>query len=300
MKLNQLRDLMSIAEKGSINAAAKHLGVAQPALSRSVRALEAELGVPLLERQTKGTVLTPMGALFVRRAASAVNELRRARDEVQQQQGAVHGNVVACISSVSHIALLSEALRPYYERYPNVTLRIIEGVYPIVENRLKRGEVDFYIGAAPEGGAGPELEMIKLFDNRRVVLCRTGHPLRHARSLTELVNAQWVTTSITEHAEDEFNSVFVRFALPSPRLAIHAESALTWITAVANTDMLTMSPIQWLDSPLIRGSIRQIKVQETLGAPPLVLIRRHATPPTPAAEYLCDMMRRPASRIQKS
>ncbi len=296
MKLHHLRDLLAIAEKGSINSAAKHLGMAQPALSRSVRELEREIGAPLLERQSTGTVLTPMGVLFARRATSAVNELRRGRDEIQQLQGAVHGTVVACVSGVSHIALLGEALKPFYEAYPNVRLRIIEGVYPMIESRLKSGAVDFYIGAAPEGGPAPDLQLVKLFDNRRVVLGRIGHPLSKARSLAELVEAKWVTTSITDHVETEFGTVFEKFSLPAPRLAIQAESALTWMTAVASTDMLIMQPVQWLDSPLIKATIAQIHVQENIVAAPIVLIRRNAIPPTPAAEYLCDMMRRPASR----
>ncbi|MEO6623482.1 MAG: LysR family transcriptional regulator, partial [Burkholderiaceae bacterium] len=116
------------------------------------------------------------------------------------------------------------------------------------------------------------------------------------RSLAELIDANWVTTSITDHAEAEFSSVFAGFGLPAPRLSIQAESALTWITAVASTDMLTMSPVQWLDSPIIKGVISQIKVQELIAAPAIVLIQRNTIPPTPAAEYLCDMMRRPASR----
>lgn len=299
MKMHHLRDLLAIADKGSINAAAKHLGIAQPALSRSVRELEHEIGVPLLERQATGTVLTPMGVLFARRATSAVNELRRAREEIQQLQGAVHGTVVACISSVSHIAFLSEALKPFYLAYPNVKLRIIEGVYPTVEARLKSGAIDFYIGAAPEGGPAPDLQQVKLFDNTRVVLARRGHPLAGARSLSELIDTDWVTTSITDHAEAEFSNVFIGFGLPVPRLALISETALTWITAVANTDMLIMQPVQWVDSSVFNGLIAPIHVQETIAAPAIVLIRRSSIPPTPAAEYLCDMLRRPASRYNR-
>ncbi|MES2941788.1 MAG: LysR substrate-binding domain-containing protein [Pseudomonadota bacterium] len=299
MKMHHLRDLLAITEKGSINAAAKHLGIAQPALSRSVRELEHEIGVPLLERQSTGTVLTPMGVLFARRATSAVNELRRAREEIQQLQGAVHGTVVACVSSVSQIAFMSEALRPFYRSYPNVKLRIIEGVYPTVETRLKSGAIDFYIGAAPEGGPAPDLQQVKLFDNTRVVLARRGHPLAGARSLSELVDTDWVTTSITDHAESEFSNVFLRFDLPVPRLALISETALTWITAVANTDMLIMQPVQWAESPVITGLLAPIYVQEVIAAPAIVLIRRSSIPPTPAAEYLCDMLRRPASRYNR-
>jgi LysR family transcriptional regulator of abg operon len=297
MKMHHLRDLLAIVEKGSINAAAKHLGMAQPALSRSVRELEKDIGVPLLERQSTGTVLTPMGELFARRATAAMNELRRARDEIHQLRGEVHGTVVACVSSVSHIAFLSEALAPFGKSYPNVKLRIIEAVYPVAEARLKSGAIDFYIGAAPQGGPAPDLQMVKLFDNTRVVLARKGHPLANATSLAELIDAKWVTTSITDRAEAEFGSVFEAHHLPAPKLALQAETALTWITAVMHADMLIMQPVQWLDAAILKGHVVHVPVREVLDAPAIVVIRRGAIPPTPAAELLCDLMCRPASRF---
>ena len=69
MKLHQIRDLLAVADKGSLRAAARHLGLAQPSISRSIRELERELGVPLLERRARGTVLTPTGQRFAGRAS---------------------------------------------------------------------------------------------------------------------------------------------------------------------------------------------------------------------------------------
>ena len=61
----------------------RFLGVAQPAITRSIRDLERELGVTLFERQSKGVVLTPMGEIFLRRAKSACGELiSRKQDEI--------------------------------------------------------------------------------------------------------------------------------------------------------------------------------------------------------------------------
>ncbi|MGA9009437.1 MAG: LysR family transcriptional regulator, partial [Xanthobacteraceae bacterium] len=59
MKLNQFRDVVAIAERGSLRAAARYLQLAQPALTRSVQELERELGAPLFERRARGMVLTP-------------------------------------------------------------------------------------------------------------------------------------------------------------------------------------------------------------------------------------------------
>lgn len=294
LKLHQLRDLLAIVEKGSINAAARHLGIAQPALSRSIRELEKDLAVPLFERHSRGATLTPMGALFARRATAAVTELRRARDEIQQLQGSVHGTVVACVSSLSHITLLPHALRPFTERYPNVQLHIVEGVYPMVESRLKNGEIDIYVGPAPEKGPAPELQSEKLFDNTRVVLARRGHPLVHVRRIEELVDSRWITTRITAFDEAELHALFVQRGLPAPCLQLRADTALTWITGVAYTDLLTVSPRQWVDAPFVKQLLVPLPLDITLAAPAIVLVRRSSVPPTPAAEYLCDMLRRAA------
>lgn len=84
-----------------------------------------------------------------------------------------------------HLALLPP--RPFRGRYPDIRLHIIEGFYPTLEERLRDGTVDFYIG--PDGGAQPvpQLSREVLFHNRRIVLCRAGHPLAGAASLRELV-----------------------------------------------------------------------------------------------------------------
>jgi LysR family transcriptional regulator of abg operon len=84
MKLNQLRDIIAIAEKGSLRAASRHLGLSQSAMTKSIQFLEKELGAPLFERHKRGAVLTPMGVLFLQRARAATNELNRAREEVKQ------------------------------------------------------------------------------------------------------------------------------------------------------------------------------------------------------------------------
>ncbi len=299
LKLHHLRDLLAIAEQGSINAAARHLGIGQPALSRSIRDLEKELGAPLLERHARGAALTPMGTLFARRASVAVSELRRGRDEIQQSQGGVQGTVVACLSSLAHMALLPDALRPFTVRYPNVQLHLIEGVYPMVESQLKNGAIDVYIGPTPESGPAPELQLEKLFDNTRVVLARRGHPLCGVTQLADLVDVRWVTTRITAFDESELGGIFASKGLPPPRLALRAESALSWISAVAFSDMMTVSPRQWVTSPMVAHLLMQVPIDEVIAAPSIALIRRAAIPPTPAAEYFCDMLRRAAAPLTR-
>lgn len=297
MKLDHFEEVVAIAERGSMRAAARHLQIAQPALTRSLALLERELGAPLFERRARGVVATPLGEAFIARARSILTEIRRTREEVEQLRGAGTGTVTVGLSIAAHLALLPPSLRPFRARYPDIRLHIIEGFYPTLEERLRDGTVDFYIG--PDGGAQPvpQLSREVLFHNRRIVLCRAGHPLAAATSLRELVGQDWVTTSITADASDEINAFFARHRLPPPRLAVRSQSALTLLTCLANSDLLAMVPAQWERFEMTGKALITIKVQEELTAPPLALVRRSDLPLTPAALHLLDLMRRATSRL---
>jgi LysR family transcriptional regulator of abg operon len=292
MKLNQFRDIVAIAERGSLRAAARHLQLAQPALTRSVHELERELGAPLFERRARGMILTPMGQAFVRRASAVLTEVRRARDEVEQLHGGTAGKVVAGLSLAAHIALLPKALAPFRARYPQVELHLIEGWYPTLEAGLKDGGVDFYVGPRPDQQPPSELIQEPLFENLRIILGRKGHPLAGARSLRDLAGAEWATTSVTFKAEEELGELFAQHHMPPPRLALRSQSALTLMIALACSDLLAMVPIQWTDFSETSDTLKPILVKETLPAPPIVTVRRAGLPLTPAAEFLLDLLRR--------
>ena len=291
MKFSALRDFLAVAERGSLRAAARQLGSAQPAISRSIQELEKELGVVLFERLPTGVRLTPMGEVFLRRASTVHNEIRLAQEELDQLRGETHGNLTVALSSVAHIGLLPNTLRPFRSRYPNVRLHIIDAVYPTIESDLKDSRIDCYIGPVPEEGA-PELLTEKLFDNTRIIAGRKDHPLAQARSLRDLVDAEWITTSITHKAEEELGPLFAQHGLPPPRLVVQGHSTLTYLSALVYSDLLMMLPRQWAQSPLLRDSVQLIDVKELLPAPPICLVRRNGLPLTPAAEYFCDMIRR--------
>jgi DNA-binding transcriptional LysR family regulator len=300
MKLHHLRDFLAIIENGSISAAAKQLGIAQPSLSRSIRELEADVGAPLIERHARGIELTPMGQSFARRASSAVTELRRGRDEIEQMLGRTVGSVTAGVSGMSHIALLSEALRPFRQRYPKVQLNIEEGTYPVIESRMRDGTIDLYVGPEPEAGCPPEFRSETLLMSTRVVMARRGHPLAHARSLAELLNADWMTTSIADRGETEFRALFELHGLPVPRLSMRVMSSLSILVSLLHGDVLAITTKNWAQWQPMRDRLVVIDVKEHIAAPAVVLMHRAAVPPTPAAEYLCDMLRRAAVHYSRS
>jgi LysR family transcriptional regulator, regulator of abg operon len=297
MKLNQLRDVVAIAEQGSLRAAARHLGTAQPALTRSLSELERELGAPLFERRSKGMISTKIGEAFIRRAIGILNDVRHAQDEFEQLRGSAAGTITIGLSIAAHLWLLPKTLRPFRRRFPKVHLHIVEGFYPTLELGLQDGSVDFYIGPDPGLALPAVLHSEVLFSGRRAVLCRSRHPLANATSLEELQDAEWITTSITPKAENEIGDLFKRYGLREPTLALQSQSALTLLTCLANSDLLAMAPTQWMDSPFANRILTTIEVREELSAPPIITITRSDVPLVPAANFLLDLMKRAASHV---
>ncbi|MES2257064.1 MAG: LysR substrate-binding domain-containing protein [Pseudomonadota bacterium] len=296
MKLNQLRDFLAVAERRSIRAAARQLNLPQPNITRSIHELERELGVVLFERRAQGVDLTPMGEVFLRRARSVRRELERAQEELDQLRGETHGHLTVCMSSVPYIALFPEALPAFRKRYPLVKLALFDGVFPRVETSVKDGTIDCYIGPPPEI-VPPDMLVEKLFDNTLVVMGRKGHPLAHARSLRELTGAEWMTTSITRKAEEELAPLFEQHGLPTPQLAVQAQSAMSCMITLAHSDLLIAAPVQWLGSGMC-DALQIIPVVEIITAPPICIVRRAGLPLTPAADYFCDMMRRASLHME--
>ena len=294
MKLAQLNHLIAVAELGGLRRAARHLGIAQPAITRSIQELEHELGVTLFERSASGMTLTPIGEAFVRRSTAVQQELERARDEVRQLKGVSTGTVSIGLSTAPHVSMLPVVLGPFQRRYPQVRLRITEGLFPAMEADIRSGTIDFYVGPLAEEGLAGDFLSEKLFDNRRVILARRGHPLRHAKSLADLSEARWVATSVTVDSEAELWPLFQRHGLPKPVTAVQAQSALSMITVAAASDVLAMLPQQWL--AFVRSSrlLVQIKVEEELAAPAIQIVSRSRLPLTPVAQHLCDLFRRSA------
>lgn len=292
MKLDQLQHLMAIVEQGSLRSAAKRLDLPQPALTRSIRALEKELGVNLFARQTTGMVLTAEGRRFHLRASAIVHEARRAREELHLASDQYEGTVSVALSIMPHVGMLGQALPVFRKAYPRVRLQISENLLPAVEGALREGSVDFYLGAAPHQLPAPGLSLQHLCENTRVVVCRKDHPLAGASRLSELADADWATTAIDYNAEEDLSRLFGRYGLPAPRVMLQARSTMSVLVSLARTDLLAMLPAQWMENPMTRELLLPIPLRERIPAPSIVLVRRPDLPLTPAAEFFCDVLLR--------
>ena len=146
MELRQLDTFAAVARQGGFTRAAEHLRLAQSAVSAQVRALEAELGVPLFARTTRRVTLTQAGELLLARHDRIQAELAGARAELTELTDVLRGRVTLGATAVLGQFSLPGALASFHDRYPGVDLSLRSGLIAGLLAALDAGETDLVIG----------------------------------------------------------------------------------------------------------------------------------------------------------
>ena len=288
MKLNALRDFLAVAERGGVRAA-RHLGLAQPAISRSIAELERNWA-----RRCSSATPRACSSRRSDRPSCAAPPPSTMRSSAPATRRA---NCAAPSTAASRWACppprtwscSPTCCRRSARAFPTSTWK--SSTASIRWSRRAAGRFHGFLrrpGARARAGraAGRAVRQYPRHPGPQ------GHPLAQAKSLRELANAHWITTSITHKAEEELGPLFEKHGLPAPKLAMRAQSALTFLTALPSSDLLMMLPVQWLRYPLLRDTFQEIKVREKLPAPPVCIVQRTGLPLTPAAEHYCTLLRR--------
>ncbi len=145
MDLKQLSNLIHVVELQSFSKAAAFLRIAQPALSRQVKALEDELGVSLLERHGWGVTATAEGLILVEHARKLLRGLQEAREAVLALQAEPQGEVTLGVPTSMGAALVPELVQRFRRGFPKVQLRLVEAFSASVHEWLLAGRLDLAI-----------------------------------------------------------------------------------------------------------------------------------------------------------
>jgi LysR family nitrogen assimilation transcriptional regulator len=149
LDLRNLRYFVRIADLGSITRASAELGVAQPALSRSLKAMEDELGTPLLVRLPRGVRLTGAGRQFLDHARRVLREFARARAALRDPGGPPRGRVILGISPTLAPLLGAPAVERAQRQCPDVTLKLVEAFSTQLQDALLAGRLDVAVLTNP-------------------------------------------------------------------------------------------------------------------------------------------------------
>jgi DNA-binding transcriptional LysR family regulator len=181
MDLLQLRHFQAVARHQHVSRAAAELGVAQPSLSRTVARLEADLGVPLFDRQGRGVRLNQFGTAFARRVEAALAQLDDGRRELADAAELSQGSVTVAAETLRPLTGL---LARYLAQYPGVRLSLHQSTAQEMPARLLSGESDLCLASQPLAEPGlrtAELRTAELRTEEVLLAVPLGHRLAGRR-----------------------------------------------------------------------------------------------------------------------
>jgi len=292
MRLTQIRDFLAVVDTGSIRAAARSLGLSQPALTKSIRKLEQELGGVLVTRSVRGAQLTEIGRAFLARARSVTADLRRAREEVAQLRGARTGSLTVGAAPGPGLGLLPNVLARLRRRWHEASICVTDVSPSEVMPALREGRLDLALSVriGPLAAPGPDLLVEPLYLNEARIVARRGHPLAAARSLAELADAEWVRTGGTDNTSS-LPAAFRAAGIEPPRYRIECRSFFALAEIVAHSDLLAVVPWQLAAREAAGGRVVELPLSDALPAREICLFTRVDVPLTPIAREFVDDLR---------
>lgn len=211
MTLVQLRHLISLAETGSFTRSAEALFLTQPALSRSIRALEEELGQPLFDRIGRRSVLTPFGAEALQRARQLVADAEDLASSGRQLEAGQAGVIRVGLGAGPGAMLMTPLLRTMARSHPKVHVDVTRGDTDKLVTALRERELDALVVDARALLPAPDLQVSHLVEMRGAFMVRQGHPLTQAKGPVSFAAVRQFPIASTPLSDEVARTLVERF-----------------------------------------------------------------------------------------
>jgi DNA-binding transcriptional LysR family regulator len=297
MELRDIEYFAVVAEKGSIGRAAEALDMSQPALSKSLRRLEAAMHAKVVRRTPKGVEPTAVGNALLaqaRRLRLTLDDIsREAADLSEGRSGHLRIGTnlrqAARLVPAARVALSAAA--------PRVTLKISIEEGNRGAPALARGELDLYITGNPITGYGDIIHE-PLYEEEWVVMAGAGHRLARRKrvAVADLANESWVL-GLYGPAQQEFLRLLAHHGLVAPRIAVEVNAILFRTRLLPGTDWLTVGPRDLLREDGLRSRVVEIPVRELSKRRTVCACYRKDAYLSPVARRFIDLLKEAAMEI---
>lgn len=295
LDLKHLRQLVEISDKGSIRAAAEALAITQPALSRSIRAMEDEVGLKLVERGPRGAELTPAGQRLLKYARIIEANLELAEKELRELRSSSSRTeqISFGMSWLTEAVVAAPLIRRVMEERPGIRLTTAVGDYEALAPKLMSGKLDFFVGPPPIEGpvVGIATELITEFPAS--VIVRAEHPLagRDEVGVGDVVGARWILPAAGTLPRITYDNCFLRHGAAAPEPMFEVQPLSPAIRSlILESDLVTILPRVFVRRELDEGLMRALPFDDRIVFP-IHLTRRQMSYPSPARDYVIEQIR---------
>ncbi len=288
MDLRDLRYFETIAELQHLGRASTKLHRTQPALTSSIRRLEADCGTALFEKSGRGIRLTEAGKVLLKWAQRMRFDIEDAKRELQSIGAGLTGHVRIGIVPTAAQFLLPGVARQLLQEAPNVTLRTVVGLIDTLKPLLRAGELDLMVGTESPGEEGWLSK--KLAEDMIVVAASDRHPVfRSQPTLRDLTAHHWALQPPGAPTRDWLDHTFDRRGLPRPRVQVETTMLLMLPTLIVQTGLLSFISRHHLEGRARIPGLKEVPVKGAAMRRRLVVTYRANSFLSPAARRLLEL-----------
>jgi DNA-binding transcriptional LysR family regulator len=287
MRIEQIEYAAAVARFGSFRRAAEELHISQPALSETVRKLEAELGVNILDRQRTGATVSVEGRQLLPHLLDVIEAARRLRSAADEQHESSRAIKLGTVSAATS-PLLTATIRAFRDTHPTTQVDVVLVQQQLLHRSLLDGGLDLGLVNYLDGDEiTPELHTVELLHGHPVVCIHSDNPLADSPSITtaELL-AQPLISMRAGYAMHRYLSRLLGDEKPSfSYTADGAEMGKLMVAAGLGVTVLPSYSV--FGDPLEqRGAITARKLADDDTSVRLVVQRRRSSPPSRATRDL--------------
>ncbi len=182
--LRQIEAFLAVAEAGNFSRAAAQIGMTQPGISQAIREIEGILDLRLFDRTTRRVMLTAAGEAFRDGALKSMETLDLAVSEAKDQSALRKGYLRLAAPPFLAATVLPRAWSAFKERYPDLTLELIDTTTAQIMARVASGQADLGLGTFPSGKA--DLGSRVVLRDEMMCFAKTGTPMPSPLSLAHV------------------------------------------------------------------------------------------------------------------
>ncbi|WP_238261392.1 LysR family transcriptional regulator [Cupriavidus pauculus] len=243
LRLRNLQMLLSLAETGNMSQSAAMLNTTQPGLSKWLKDLEDDIGLPLFERQARGLRPTPYGESLIEHARRIEAQLDTARDDMQAMRDGGSGIVVVGTSGASAADTVPLAVLGLMQRQPRAQVRLVETTMDRLMSQLAHSELDIVVGRSAPELQDTQVRSESLYMEPIHFVTRPRHPLmlRDHVEWHDLQAYRWVVWPRGTPIRNALEAALASAGYPLPTDSIESNSTVLNLTLLNNSDMIGLA-----------------------------------------------------------
>ena len=263
LNTTQLRALIQLAESGSYALAGRQLGISHSSVHRSIRELQAWSGIEITQPGRTGIRVTARANRLANQAKLAFSELRQGIEEIRMLSSQSQVSLtLGCLPLARH-RLIAKCLTEFLGQYPDANVRLDEGPYEDLFNRLLRGDLDVLVGALRGNLSEAKVKEIPLFESEVAWVVGSQHHLAKSSELTlsEIKDeCFWINRPGTP-MRNIFERQFIDSDLPLPERIIQSSSHEVMLDLLKNTEMVAMVSYHMVTAEIRYGDLHLLPIE---------------------------------------